>query len=586
VTGPSRSLPLVALALGVAILVVQVRVIAGRKTWDDLRYQTEVAPARVAAAQAVQGGEVPAWWDGSGLGVTLAGEPGHGALYPPHWLAATPRALDLVILAHLAWAALGVAVWARSRASDRGALVAGVLVATTGVLMSAGLRGALPALAHLPWLGVAVGSLGRARSWRERSRAACAIGVLVAAIALVGELAVLLDAIGLALGLGLGKATSRWIGVALAAGLAVGAVQWIPAILQLPEGIAREVSRLPLARLVELLVPGTSGASAAERAIPTLAGEAPWAPSVFIGAPLLALAAVPAPSRRMLGVIGGLAAAALITGRAGCPAWLGAPEIHVAALAIVLAVPAADGIDALVLGQRRAVLALALGVGFTVAALAALAALRAQHRELAPAIDGALVDGALGVVCMVAGLALAWRAPGRRVPVLFALLVAPSVGAAHSLAPTIDRSLVTKLPAWTQRAEVGLAGAEPQAPRTGAVVPCAIHTWQAGEIDLSCTADAASYAVVSSAAASGWQVELDDRDAPWLGVDAMRRAVAIPAGTHRVRWTYVLPGLRAGAVIAIAGALALCALWTLGRRPRTTPRRVDPTPTGLGADRR
>ena len=161
-TGPSRSLPLVALALGVAILVVQIRVIAGGQTWDDVRYHIEVAPARLAAAQAVQGGDVPDWWDGTGLGVTLAGEPGHGALYPPHWLAATPRALDLVIVAHLAWAALGVAVWARRRASDRSALVAGVLVATTGVVLSAALRGALPALAHLPWLGAAVGSLGRA----------------------------------------------------------------------------------------------------------------------------------------------------------------------------------------------------------------------------------------------------------------------------------------------------------------------------------------------------------------------------------------------------------------------------------------
>jgi hypothetical protein len=462
-------------------------------------------------------------------------------------------------------------------------------------------------------------------------------------------------------------------------------------------------------------VPATSGANAAEHAIPTLAGEAPWAPSLFVGAPLLALAAVRAPSRRMLGVIGGLAAAALLVGRAGWPVWLGAPEIHVAALAVVLAVPAADGLDALVLGQRRAVLALALGAGFTVAALAALAALRVQHRELAPAIDGPVIDGALGVVCMVAGLALAWRAPGRRVPVLFALLVAPSVGAAHSLAPTIDRSIVTEPPPWPERAqrtagperrappvralrpaalndhpdlegavatfagasawrwgiasahsedparspahdrtwqaasreggalldrygvalaivpstlvgprtltalgrrgswtlvelpaapaasvmqgwrwapdpgdalallvpdgggagvlrgEAVLAGAGPPAGSSREPVPCAIHTWQAGEIDLSCTSDAAGYAVVSSAAASGWQVVVDDRDATWLVADVMRRAVAIPAGTHSVRWIYVLPGLRVGAAIALAGVLGLCALWGLGRRPRTTP---------------
>src|ERR1051325_10453137 len=109
VVAPSRSLPLVALALGVAVLVVQIRVIAGGQTWDDVRYHTEVAPPRLAAAQAVHRGDVPGWWDGSGLGVALAGEPSHGALYPPAWLTATPRSLDLAILAHLAWAALGVA---------------------------------------------------------------------------------------------------------------------------------------------------------------------------------------------------------------------------------------------------------------------------------------------------------------------------------------------------------------------------------------------------------------------------------------------------------------------------------------------
>ena len=60
---PSRSLPLVALALGVAVLVVQIRVIAGGQTWDDVRYHSEVAPPRLSAATAVQDGEWPAWWD-------------------------------------------------------------------------------------------------------------------------------------------------------------------------------------------------------------------------------------------------------------------------------------------------------------------------------------------------------------------------------------------------------------------------------------------------------------------------------------------------------------------------------------------
>ena len=707
-TAPSRSLPLVALVLGAAILVVQLRVIAGGRTWDDVRYHTEVAPPRLAAAEAVQRGEVPGWWDGSGLGVPLAGEPSHGALYPPQWIAATPRALDLSIIAHLAWAALGIAVWARRRASDRGALVAGVLAASTGILMSAALRGALPALAHLPWLGAAVGWLGQAKARRDRARAACAVGLLVGAIALVGELALVVDAVAIALALGLGKATARWLLVALGAGLAIGAVQWLPALVQLPAGAGAEVSGLPLARLVELLVPGAFGGSVVERAIPTITGAAPWAPSLFVGAPLLALASVRAPPGRMLGVIGGLALAALVAGRGGSPAWLGAPELHVAVLAIVCAVAAADGVDALVLGRRRAVLALAVGAGFAALALVALAALRAQHRELAPAIDRALLDGALGVACMAAGVVLAWRLPGGHVAVLFALVVAPSVGAAPSIAPTVDRAVVTEPPAWAElvdhvpsparvfrpvflqdrsgvddaiatlaggsawrwgigaarsedparlrahdqtwlaaareggalldrygialailpstvasarklavlgrrgswalvelpvapvasvmhgwrwavdpgdalallfpdgggtgilRGTIVLGGGGPPGPSSAEPRPCTIAAWRDGDIELSCASDGAGYAVVSSTAAAGWAVTLDGRDTAWLTADVLRRAVAIPAGAHRVHWTYAVPGLGAGALVGFAGAFVLAALWGvgLGRRAR------------------
>ena len=736
-TAPSRSLPLLALALGVAVLVVQIHVIVGGQTWNDVRYHTEVCPPRLAAATAVQRGDVPAWWDGSGLGVTLAGEPSHGALYPLHWLAATPRAFDLVIIAHLVWLALGVAVWARRRAGDRSALVAGVLVATTGIAMSAALRGALPAVAQLPWLVAAVEWLVHAPSPRERSRAALSIGVLVAAIALVGEAAVVVDAVALALTLGLAKRTARWLVAALAAGLAVGAVQWVPAIVQLPAGAGGHVAGIPLARLLEMLVPGAFGGGPGH-AISAIAGEVPWAPSLFIGAPLLALAQIQAPSRRLIGVISGLAAAALVTGRGGWPAWLGAPELHVAALAVVLAPAAAGGIEALVLGQRRAVVALAAGAGLTAVALAALAVLRVQRADLATAIDRALVDGALGVACMVAGAVLAWRAPGRLVPVLFALLVAPSVGAAHSIAPAVDRAEVAEPPPWARLAEhlpppvrvyrpvalseqptiedaiatfaggsawrwgiaaarsedparspvhdqvwlaaaheggalldrygialailpstvVGarkltalgrrgswaltelpvappasvmrgwrwavdpgdalallfpggggtgilrgttvLGGGGPPGPSSREPLPCAIAAWRDGDIELSCTTDAPGYAVVSSAAAPGWQVAIDEhgesawggdptgfaggagggaprgidgRDAAWLPADVMRRAVAIPAGTHQLHWRYELPGLRLDTVPIIPRTRCRVSRVTTFARPWRSPRR-------------
>ena len=65
-----RSLPYVALVLAVAILVINVPLIAGGKTWSDIRYHTQIAPARIAAAEAVQYGDLPAWWEGSGAEAT------------------------------------------------------------------------------------------------------------------------------------------------------------------------------------------------------------------------------------------------------------------------------------------------------------------------------------------------------------------------------------------------------------------------------------------------------------------------------------------------------------------------------------
>lgn len=697
--------------LGVVLIVVSIRVVAGGQTWDDVRYHTQVAPPRLAAAEAVQRGALPMWWDGSGLGVALAGEPAHGALYPPTWLAATPRALDLLLFAHAVWLALGVAVWARRRASDHGALLAGVLVATAGITASCALRGALPAIAHLPWLGAAAVALAEAGTPRDRARSACAIGALIAAIALAGELAILADALALVLALALRRHSARWLVAALAAGLAIGGVQWLPAILQLAHEAGATVSALPLGRLVELLVPGAFGGSG-EHAVPAIAGDAPWAPSLFVGAPLLALAAVRAPTRRRLAVIGGLAVAALAWGRGGWPAWLGAPELHLAALAVVLAAGAADGLDAVVRGQPRAVIALAAGAGLTALALGALAALRAQHAELAPAIDRALLDGGLGVGCLAGAVVLAWRWPGRQPAILLALLVAPSVGAAHAIAPTTDRAIVEEPAAWAQLAQRvappirafrpvalperptlddelatfggasawrwGIAAARSEDParpalhdRTwlaaareggalldrygvalailpstminprkltalgrrggwaliqlpvappasvmhgwlwsadpgnaldllfpagggtgvlrGAIVlagrgepgppareprACGIERWVEGDIALACTAAAPAYAAISSTAAPGWSVTVDDAPADWRTADVLRRAVAIPAGPHRVHWRYVTPGLAPSVWLALAGLATLCALLVAGRR-RVDDRQVN-----------
>lgn len=453
-------------ALAVATAVAHAPVVLGGETWDDVRYHAEVAPPRLAAAAAVQGGAWPAWWDGTGLGVPLAAEPSHGAIYPPGWSASTPRGLDLLLILHLAWAALGVAVWARTRvpprtvaASDPGVLVAGVLIATSGLLASTALRGALPALAHLPWIGAAATWLviASSRARREQAMAAAALGALIGLVGLTGELAALVDAVILAVAIAGRRRTWAALGLGLGGGLAIACAQWVPAVLHLPHAAGAQVAGLPLSRLLELIVPASFGATDPDRAVAALAGAAPWAPSLFVGAPLFALAAVRAPARRLLGALAAFGALALVTGRGGWPAVLGAPELHLTALVLVLAPSASTGVDALVAGDRRAARALALAAGCMAVALAAIAVLRARDPALAPALGRALLDGALGLACTVAAGVLAWRAAGkaagRATPILLALLVLPGVGAMRSLAPTIARATVEDAPPWVRAAD-------------------------------------------------------------------------------------------------------------------------------------
>lgn len=746
-TPASRTLPpvaLVALVIVVGIVLVRIPILAGGQTWADLRYHAETAPPRLAAADAVLSGELPAWWEGTGLGVPLAAEPSHGALYPPTWIAGTPRSLDLLVILHLAWAALGVALWARRKppgfgprgASEPGAVVAGLLVATSGIFASAALRGALPGLAHLPWIGLAATALADSSTPRERARSAIAIALLVGAIALAGALALVVDAIAIACVLGARRATWSWLGGAILVGLGLGLAQWLPALLHLGTFAGgADVHGLPFSRLLELVVPGNFGGSDPTRTVESIAGTHAWAPSLFVGAPLLALAAIRPPRGHTTALVIAFATLALVVGRGGWPAWAGAPELHIGALVVILGPRAATGLDTFVAGDRRAVLTVGIGAVFATVALGAVAAQRARDADAGSAFDRALLDGGLGLACMTIALAIAWRAGRTRVmrsddesapiprgstAIALALLVLPTVGATPSIAPTMDRSLVEDPPpfavaalahpgtgaaprrayrpqymfafeddrrttettadalatfagasAWrwdvaaarsedparlpehdrfwlaaaneggalldrfgialailpetlivprglvalAKRGKWALAAlpvAPPAAvlhgvlwnldpdetmrmlypggggmgilpgtlvlrgrgptgerhPDRGPPRPCEVHAWARGAIDLTCTSDAPGFAAVSSTPMPGWEVTVDGEPARWLVADVIRRAVQVPAGTHRIAWRYRTPGLTTGILVAIVLLLGLVALAITTRRPR------------------
>jgi uncharacterized membrane protein YfhO len=54
-----------------------------------------------------------------------------------------------------------------------------------------------------------------------------------------------------------------------------------------------------------------------------------------------------------------------------------------------------------------------------------------------------------------------------------------------------------------------------------------------------------------------------------LRANALMRGVDLPAGSHLVRWSYRVPGLRAGVVLSLLGLVALGGWLVATRRPRS-----------------
>ncbi|MEO8844532.1 MAG: hypothetical protein ABI591_14105 [Kofleriaceae bacterium] len=716
-----RSLPLLALALALAVLATHGRVLVGGKTWDDATYQTDLVPPRLAAAQIVHAGHLPTWWDGAGLGVPLAAEPTHGVASPTMWIATTPFGLDLVLVLHVVWLALGVALWSRrAGASELGALTAGVLLATTGLVTSSLLRGALPAISDLPWIGLVASMLAVAETRREAARYAAALAILIGLVGVSGQFGGLLDAIAIAVTLGASRRTARWLGLGVIAGLAIACVQWIPAFALHTAGA--QIFGLSPARFVELVVPGSFGSTDPAHGLSAFATTG--FPSLFVGTALLGLAFVPrtaTPRGRWLAL--GLGVAALVVGRGGWPAWFGAPEVQLAALIVIVAVRGARGVDAFVAGEKRALVVLAIAAGVTAIVTWCVVALvdsgdAAQAIAIKTVVWRSVTDGGIGIALVVGAIALARLAPKLRFLAL-ALLVAPSVGTLAVTAPVIDR---IEIPKWAQLIEeqhaaaIEVAARDAAAPRrlyrnaklekpgepsteeaittlarssparwniasvrtddparspsddaawtasqhgggemlerfgvgfavlpasivapenlteldrralwslvrfpaappavvvsdwqwntddTAALVTlfpaaggrgiaassvilksrgpaakpelathattCDLVRWDPGAIDLACVAPNDGYAVLSSSAAPGWTVEVDGTPRPWLVADVLRRAVAVPAGKHAVRWRYTVPGARAARGLLLVGLALIALLAVLATRPK------------------
>ena len=277
-----------------------------------------VEPLRPLVVDALRNGRLPLWNPHEALGIPLLAQIQHGVLHPVSLLGAliAPSAgMDLFVVAYVILAAGGAFVLARQfGASAAGASVAGLGFGLSGYVLS--MSSNLPFLAGAataPWALAALRAVGHSRGSGRIAGAALGYAALLfagdpqwAAVSALLGLAFAGEAGGIR---GAGRAAG-----ALAVGGMLSAVQLLPTwdYVQLTSrstvGLSdAERAQWALApwRLVELVAPGFFGGrpgTGGSQVFLKLGGPttygAPFVPSMFVGAPLLALAFLGARSSR------------------------------------------------------------------------------------------------------------------------------------------------------------------------------------------------------------------------------------------------------------------------------------------------
>jgi len=449
-------------ALGVLLpfapAVLGLRTLAQRDT-DQL-----YAPVRTLVVEALRDGRLPLWSPYEGTGKPLFAEGIHSVLHPLSLLGAAvaPSSIDFLILAYLVAAALGAFLLARTLdTSEPAAAGGGLAYALSGYSVSmTGNLVFLAGLSTLPWL------LAAARSAGEGSRWGIVLTALATASAFFsGDVQVALVGLGLGTLLaadagGRGGAARALAG--FAPGLLLAAVQILATYELLPftfrgfdlEPWEKTRWALAPARILEWIVPGLGRGPLAE--VPAGASgeflDALFSESVYLGAPLVAAAAIGArsliaSSRRRTGLLLSGAAVLLLWLALGhrlgarqlldwVPVWnrFRYSEKLMAPLALCLSALAAHGIDAfadqrLSRGETRALVAgsAAAAVAFLALLLAPGAADGLALRALGDAgpfyratLAGGLPHLVLALAALVAIDRL--RAPEARAPALAALV--------------------------------------------------------------------------------------------------------------------------------------------------------------------
>jgi hypothetical protein len=90
--------------------------------------------------------------------------------------------------------------------------------------------------------------------------------------------------------------------------------------------------------------------------------------------------------------------------------------------------------------------------------------------------------------------------------------------------------------------------------------------FSAGEESYEVETDASAYLVVRASYAPGWKAAVDGVPEPVLRANGKHRAIAVPAGKHRVVMRYEAPGLLLGVLVSGAAAIACGLVLLFGSR--------------------
>ncbi len=562
-------------------------VLLGRAHWSSEQFTERVAPAQVAASQALRRGAAPWWWDEPGFGAPLAAVAAHAAWSPTTALATSEAAAARLALAHLALLALALLALAhRLAVSPTVALAAALLVAGGASRWPEHL--AVAAWAALVALAIASlrGPSARGTAWRW-----WALAVALAMVVASGSVGVAVLGAGLAAAL---LAERRRVALAVLAAFGVSAAQWLPAVLSEEVALGDRIGarsmaavaavvavvaaawwarRMPgWARLGALALAGVAAlwlrgplSARAPLAVPLAPSGSGVAPvRVFCPTPVPAAQATAGPTtQRALALDPGRA---LTTEEARAAGWRCVPG------------RGSLGADERELWRRGGMAGGRLlrrwAVGYALVPRSTVVA--AGFHELAALATWSLVAVPARPVAAVYAqwVAVPDAAAARRHLLeelqrgdwLLVEMLGPSqVAAPPSIEPAPEQEAAT---------DDGHGHSDEAAPPplAGPVAePCAISRWQPGDVTLRCRAGATALAAVALPYRPGWSVTLDGAPATRLRAEGVLSAVALPPGEHEVRWRYRPRGAavawRLSTGMGLLAAAAFVAM-LLGRRRR------------------